>query len=136
MKLPPNSFHFARLRSGQPIVWMTRSSGFSTSHTSLTPSSQRTGSEPCRSKYSSAAWVRWPSVPSASTVVLATTSEPGSKLPSSQPSLPRPRSPERIPRTMRSETRSLSATVSVRMYAPFSSAFSARNRDSFETEIT
>ncbi len=37
MKLPPNSLNFARLRSGQPIVWITRSSGFSTSQTSLTP---------------------------------------------------------------------------------------------------
>ena len=36
-------------------------------------------------------------MPSASTVVFATTSEPGSKLPSGSPSLPRPRSPERIP---------------------------------------
>ena len=36
-------------------------------------------------------------MPSASTVALATTSEPGSKLASSSPSLPRPRSPERTP---------------------------------------
>src|SRR6266542_3219562 len=67
-----------------------------------------------------AAPVRWPCVPSARTVALATTSEPGSKLASSSPSRPRPLSPERTPRTIRSSTRSLSAAVSVSRYAPAS----------------
>ena len=38
-------------------------------------------------------------MPSARTVALAVTSAPGSKLPSGSPSLPRPLSPERTPRT-------------------------------------
>ncbi len=43
MNEPPNSLYFGPGRSGQFIVWMTRSSGFSTSQTSLTPISQRFG---------------------------------------------------------------------------------------------
>ena len=34
-------------RSGQPIVWITRSSGFATFQTSLTPSAQTCGLAPC-----------------------------------------------------------------------------------------
>jgi hypothetical protein len=40
--------YFGAFRSGQFIVWMTRSSGFGTSQTSLTPISQRLAS-PARS---------------------------------------------------------------------------------------
>ena len=38
------------LRSGQPIVWMIRSSGFATFQTSLTPSAQTCGCVPSRPK--------------------------------------------------------------------------------------
>ncbi len=41
MKLPPTSLYLPLQRSGQPIVWMTWSSGFCTSQISFTPSSQR-----------------------------------------------------------------------------------------------
>ena len=41
MKLPPASLYRGLQRSGQPSVWITRSSGFGTSQTSFTPSSQR-----------------------------------------------------------------------------------------------
>ena len=71
--------YFACGRSGQPSVWITRSSGCSTSQTSLTPSAQTCGSVPARPSPFSAAPVRWPQQPSASTVARATTSEPGSK---------------------------------------------------------
>ncbi len=85
----------APVRSGQPIVWTMRSSGFATFQTSFTPSSHTCGSSPRRPKWSSATPVRWPCVPSASTVTFATMSEPASKLPSSPPSRPRPLSPVR-----------------------------------------
>ena len=49
------------------------------------------------SKCRIAAPVRWPWVPSASTVALAIRSEPGSKFESSSPSRPRPLSPLRTP---------------------------------------
>ena len=68
---PPNSRYFAGLRSGQPSVWMIFVSGFGTRQISFTPSSQICGSGPWRPKWSSAAPVRCPAVPSASTVTLA-----------------------------------------------------------------
>ena len=66
-------------RSGQPIVWMTRSSGCATSQTSLTPSAQTCGFSPASPNRSIATPVRWPCVPSARTVTGASMSEPGSK---------------------------------------------------------
>ena len=48
-----------------------------TRQTSFTPSAQTCGCSPCRPKWSSATPVRWPCVPSHSTVTRATTSEPG-----------------------------------------------------------
>src|SRR5436309_3242543 len=70
---------------------MTRSRGFGTSQTSLTPSDHTWGSRPSASWNALiAAPVRCPHVPSASTVALAVTSDPGSKLDSSSPSFPRP----------------------------------------------
>ena len=45
MKLPPNSRYLRPPRRGQPIVWITRSSGFGTSQSSLTPSAQTWGFE-------------------------------------------------------------------------------------------
>ena len=100
MNEPPNSRYLAANLSGQPIVWITRSSGFSTSQTSFTPSSHCCGSSEPRSKWRMAAPVRWPWVPSASTVALAIRSEPGSKFESSSPSRPRPLSPLRTPTTL------------------------------------
>ena len=86
---------------------MTRSSLRGTFQTSLTPSAHTCGSRPAaRSNSRIAAPVRWPQVPSARTVAWAVTSEPGSKLPSGLPSLPRPLSPERMPRTTPSSTSS------------------------------
>ena len=105
-----------------PIVWITRSSGFGTFQTSLTPSSHTCGSRLSASPNSLiAAPVRWPQLPSASTVTLAPMSVPGSKLPSGSPSLPRPLSPERTPSTLPSSTISCVAEVSVSTYAPASS---------------
>ena len=115
---------------------MTRSSGCSTSHTSLTPSAHTCGSFAARPRPFSAAPVRWPQQPSASTVALAVMSEPGSKLPFSPPSLSRPLSPERTPMTLSSSTSSFAPTVSDRMYAPASSAFSPSQRLSSATEMT
>src|SRR5437660_1446329 len=63
---------------------MTRLSGLATRQTSLTPSAQTCGFSPSRPNRSIAAPVRWPCVPSASTVTRATTSEPGSKFGSSR----------------------------------------------------
>ncbi len=125
MKEPPNSRYFLPPRSGQPMVWITRSSGFATFQTSFTASSHTCGSSPRRSNRSSATPVRWPCVPSASTVTFATRSEPASKLPSSPPSRFRPLSPVRTPTTRPCETRSFSAVVSGRIIAPPSSACSA-----------
>ena len=62
-----------------------------------------------------AAPVRCPCVPSASTVALAMTSEPGSKFDSSPPSRSRPLSPVRTPRTAPFSTSSLDAAFSGRM---------------------
>ena len=109
MNEPPNSRYLAAKWSGQPIVWITRSSGFWTSQTSLTPSSHCCGSSEPSSKWRIAAPVRWPWVPSQSTVALAIRSEPGSKFDSSWPSRPRPLSPERTPTTRPSSTSSLAA---------------------------
>ena len=53
------------------MVWTTGRSGFETLQTSLTPSAQICGFRPWRPKWSIAAAVRWPGVPSASTVILA-----------------------------------------------------------------
>ncbi len=107
--------YLAEIFSGHPArVWITRSSGFGTFQTSFTPSSHTWGSRPSpRSNSRIAAPVRWPQQPSASTVALAATSLPGSKLPSSPPSLSRPLSPERMPFTWPSSTISLVAAVSV-----------------------
>src|SRR5215212_966539 len=122
-QVPPICPYFEDSFSGHgPIVWMMRSSGFGTFQTSLTPSSHTWGSEPARLNSLIAAPVRWPQQPSASTVALATTSVPGSKLPSGWPSLPRPLSPVRTPRTLPSSTSSCVADVSVSTYAPPSSA--------------
>ena len=107
MNEPPNSPYFAANLSGQPIVWMTRSSGFWTSQISFTPSSHCWGSSEPMPKWRIAAPVRWPAVPSASTVAFAIRSEPGSKFDSSWPSRPRPLSPERTPTTWPSSTSSL-----------------------------
>ena len=60
--------------------------------------------------------------------------EPGSKLPSSWPSRPRPLSPVRIPWTRPSATSSFCASVSGRIAAPIASACSPRKRPSCETE--
>src|SRR5438093_604681 len=90
MKEPPNSRKRGELRNGQPIVWMTRSSGRGTFHTSFTPRAHTCGFSPASPKRSSAAPVRCPCVPSASTVTRATMSEPGSKLASCSPSRPLP----------------------------------------------
>ena len=68
-----------------------------TFQTSFTPSAQICGFRPSRPKWSMAAPVRWPGVPSARTVIRAVMSAPGSKLPSGSPSLPRPLSPVRTP---------------------------------------
>src|SRR5437763_1788530 len=133
MNEPPNSRYRLPVRSGQPIVWMTRSSGFATFQTSFTPSSQTCGSSPRRVNRSSATPVRCPWVPSASTVTFATRSEPASKLASSPPSRPRPLSPLRTPTTRPCETRSFCAAVSGRIIAPASSARSARKRPSCES---
>ena len=46
MNDPPNSRNFAPPRSGQPIVWITRSSGFATFQTSFTPSAHTCGLSP------------------------------------------------------------------------------------------
>src|SRR5207237_540372 len=46
MNEPPNSRYRACGRSGQPMVWMTRSSGFATFQTSLTPSGHTWGLPP------------------------------------------------------------------------------------------
>ena len=93
--------------ASRPSVWITRSSGLGTFQTSLTPSSHTWGSRPsARSNSRIAGPVRWPQQPSASTVALATTSVPGSKLPSGSPSLPRPLSPVRTPTTRPSSTSS------------------------------
>src|SRR3954451_4096154 len=137
MNEPPASRYLPPQRSGQPSEWITRSRGFSTSQTSLTPSSHCCGSPEPRSKCLIAAPARWPWVPSHSTVALATTSEPGSKLPSSWPSRPRPLSPVRTPMTRSlSSTSSLSPLVSGRMERPASSAFSPRKRPSWAIEVT
>ena len=86
---------------------MSRSSGLGTFQTSLTPSSQTCGSRPsARPNSWIAAPVRWPQQPSARTVALAVRSAPGSKFPSGWPSLPRPLSPVRTPRTTPSSTSS------------------------------
>src|SRR3954468_8878596 len=116
-QVPPICPYFEDSFSGHgPMVWMIRSSGLGTFQTSLTPSSQTCGSRPsARSNSLIAAPVRWPQQPSASTVALATTSVPGSKLPSGSPSLPRPLSPVRTPLTSPSSTSSCVALVSVRM---------------------
>ena len=107
MNEPPNSRYFAANFSGQPIVWITRSSGCWTSQISFTPSSHCCGSSEPMSKWRIAAPVRWPAVPSASTVAFPIRSEPGSKFESSSPPRPRPLSPERTPTTFPSSTRSL-----------------------------
>ena len=136
MKEPPNSRYRAPKRSGQPIVWITRSSGFSTSQISLTPSSHCCGSSEPIPKWRMAAPVRWPWVPSQRTVAFAISSAPGSKLESSSPSRPRPLSPERTPTTRPSSTSSLAAAVSPRMYTPASSACPLSQRPSCATEVT
>src|SRR5437016_4555870 len=56
------------------MVWMTLCSGRGTFQTSFTPSAQICGFRPWRPKWSIAAVVRWPCVPSASTVTVATAS--------------------------------------------------------------
>ena len=73
-------------------------------------------------------------MPSASTVTRATMSDPGSKFGSSSPFRPRPLSPVRIPRAVPWSTSSCCAEVSVRSIAPPSSARSASQRPSSETE--
>jgi hypothetical protein len=73
MKLPPN----ASTGSGQPMEWMTASSGFRVSQISLTPRAKTCGlSEPifCQSRY---AWVSGPRVPSDRAVTRASTSVGG-----------------------------------------------------------
>ena len=50
MNEPPNSRYFAAARNGQPIVWITRSSGLGTRQTSFTPSAQTCGLSPSRPK--------------------------------------------------------------------------------------
>ena len=85
MKEPPNSPKLADVRSGQPIVWMIFRSGLRTRQTSLTPSAQICGFSPWSPNWSTAAPVRYPCVPSASTVRPATTSFPGSKVGSGSP---------------------------------------------------
>ena len=60
MNEPPNSRYFAANLSGQPIVWITRSSGFWTSQISFTPSSHCCGSSEPMPKWRIAAPVRWP----------------------------------------------------------------------------
>ena len=128
--------YFACGRSGQPSVWITRSSALGTSQTSLTPSAHTCGSVPARPRPLSAAPVRWPQQPSASTVALAITSAPGSKLPFSPPCLSRPLSPVRTPTVTPSSTSSFAPTVSDSTYAPASSAFSPSQRFSSATETT
>ncbi len=136
--MPPIWPYLALIFSGHgPIVWIRRSSGLGTFQTSLTPSSQTCGSRPsARSNSRIAAPVSEPQQPSASTVCWAVTSVPGSKLPSGSPSLPRPLSPVRTPRTTPSSTSSWVAAVSVRTYAPPSSASSCCQRASADTETT
>ncbi len=111
----PNSRYWRPPRSGQPIVWMTRWSGFGTFQISLTPSAQTCGFSPARPNRSIATPVRCPCVPSARTVTLAVTSEPGSKFGSGSPSRPRPLSPVRTPTALAPSTSSFSADVSGRM---------------------
>ncbi len=137
MNDPPNSRYFACGRSGHPIVWITRSSGRGTFHTSFTPSSHTWGAASPRSpKRSSATLVRCPFVPSASTVTRATRSLPGSKLASSSCCRPRPLSPVRTPTTPPCSTRRSTAEVSGRNIAPSASARSASQRPSCERETT
>ena len=62
MKLPPNSRWRFPGRSGQPIVWITRLSGFGTSQTSFTPSAYTCGRE-ARAKRSEATPARCPCGP-------------------------------------------------------------------------
>ena len=117
IQVPPSCPYLGATFSGHGCtnVWITRSSGLGTFHTSFTPSSQTCGSRPsARSNSWIAAPVRWPQQPSASTVAWALMSVPGSKLPSGSPSLPRPLSPERTPTTLPSSTISWVAEVSVR----------------------
>src|SRR5829696_3036940 len=109
MKEPPNSRYFRPPRNGQPIVWMMRWSGFGTCQTSLTPRAQTCGFSPARLNRSIATPVRWPCVPSASTVTFAITSDPGSKFESGSPSRPRPLSPLRAPTALPPSTSRFSA---------------------------
>ena len=125
--------YLACARSGQPSVWTTFSNGCSTSQTSLTPSAHTCGSERDSPRPLSAAPVRCPQQPSASTVARATTSAPGSKLAFSPPALSRPLSPVRTPTTAPSSTSSLCPAVSARTYAPASSACSPSQRLSSAT---
>ncbi len=80
-------------------MWTTLRSGFGTSQTSFTPSSQIWVEPRSRSKWVRTTPVRWPGVPSASTVTFACSSAPGSKADSSSPSRPRPLSPVTTPIT-------------------------------------
>ena len=73
MKEPPN----ASLGSGHPMVWMIRSRGFFTSHSSFTPSAKICGFSEVTCCHSSHAWESGPRVPSASTVTWAVMSMAG-----------------------------------------------------------
>ena len=115
-------------------MWTILWSGLGTFQTSFTPSAQIWGLRPSSPKWSIAAVVRWPAVPSARTVILAVTSTPGSKFASGCPSLPRPLSPVRTPTTRPWSRRSVWPTVSGRIIAPPASACSARKRPSSESE--
>src|SRR5438876_397395 len=81
-KLPPN----ASVGSGQPSVWITRSSGRFVSHSSFTPSAKICGFSDDTRCHWHHAWASNPRVPSASAVTLATRSlgavAPGVGLPS------------------------------------------------------
>ena len=80
--MPPSCPYLAATFSGQGCtkVWITRSSGFGTFQTSLTPSSHTCGSRPsARSNSLIAAPESEPQQPSARTVACALMSVPGSK---------------------------------------------------------
>src|SRR5688500_7287869 len=113
---------------------MTFSSGFSTSHTSLTPSAHTCGSLPARPRPFCAAPVCCTQQPAASTLPLAVTSAPSSRFRLAPPDLSQHLPPLRPPTTLSSSTRTLPAVFSVRNYAPPSAALSVSLRLRSTTE--
>ena len=114
---------------------MTRSSGFATFQTSLTPSAQTCGFSPWSPKWSIAAPVRWPCVPSASTVHPARMSDPARSwqlLAVAAAALV----PGADAEDAAVETSSFSPDVSGRIVARASSACSPSQRPSCESDAT